>query len=142
MTDIPKTYDPTTVERKWYKYWVDHNLFAVDPKSKKQPFCILMPPPNITGQLHMGHALQDAIQDYLIRMKRMQGFESHWQSGKDHAGIATQNVVEQSLVAEGLSRHQLGREKFVERAWEWKKRYGNRIFEQKRLVGDSADWSR
>ncbi|MDP8229314.1 MAG: valine--tRNA ligase, partial [Candidatus Electryoneaceae bacterium] len=142
MTDIPKTYDPTKVEGKWYQYWTDHNLFAVDPKSPKPPFCILMPPPNITGQLHMGHALQDAIQDYLIRMKRMQGYESHWQPGKDHAGIATQNVVEQSLVTEGLTRHQLGREKFIQRAWEWKERYGNRIFEQKRLLGDSADWSR
>lgn len=142
MTDLPKTYDPSSVEGKWYKYWEENNLFHVDPKSGREPFCIIMPPPNVTGELHMGHALQDSIQDMLVRMKRMQGFESHWQPGKDHAGIATQNVVEKTLKAEGTSRHELGREKFVERTWAWKERFGDRIFEQKRLLGDSADWSR
>lgn len=141
MTEIPKTYDPKLTEQKWYKFWMDNNLFATNPSDKK-PYCIMMPPPNITGQLHMGHALQDAIQDYLIRMKRMQGYEAHWQPGKDHAGIATQNAVEKALKSEGTDRHKLGREKFVERAWQWKEQYGNRIFEQKRLLGDSADWSR
>ncbi len=141
MTEIPKTYDPKQTEQKWYEYWMDNDLFATNP-SDKEPYCIMMPPPNITGQLHMGHALQDAIQDYLIRMKRMEGYESHWQPGKDHAGIATQNAVEKALVNEGTDRHRLGRDKFLERSWQWKKQYGNRIFEQKRLLGDSADWSR
>jgi len=142
MSEIPKIYNPATVEAKWYRYWEENNLFHVDPKSGRKPYCIIMPPPNVTGQLHMGHALQDAIQDMLIRMKRMQGYESHWQPGKDHAGIATQNVVEKELAKEGTSRHELGREKFVERAWKWKEQFGNRIFEQKRLLGDSADWKR
>ncbi|NQT35163.1 valine--tRNA ligase [bacterium] len=142
MTDISKTYDPKAVEAKWYRYWEEHNLFRTDPGSGKKPYCILMPPPNITGELHMGHALQDALQDMLIRLKRMQGYESHWQPGKDHAGIATQNVVEKTLAEEGTTRQEMGREKFVKRVWEWKEQYGNRIFEQKKLLGDSADWSR
>ncbi len=140
MIEIPKTYNPEEIEQKWYRYWEDNHLFRTDPNSSRKPFCILMPPPNITGELHMGHALQDAIQDMLIRMKRMQGYESHWQPGKDHAGIATQNAVEKSLAAEGKSRHDLGREEFIKRVWAWKERFGNRIFEQKRLLGDSADW--
>ena len=142
MTEIPKTYNPEQIEEKWYRYWEDNDLFRTSPDSGRPPYCILMPPPNVTGELHMGHALQDAIQDLLIRMKRMQGFESHWQPGKDHAGIATQNVVEKALAAEGVSRQQLGREEFINRVWAWKEKYGNRIFEQKRLLGDSADWSR
>ncbi len=142
MTNISKTYDPKAVEAKWYKYWEDNNLFRTNPASGNKPYCILMPPPNVTGELHMGHALQDALQDMLIRMKRMQGFESLWQPGKDHAGIATQNVVEKALTDEGTTRQDLGRDKFVERVWKWKEQYGNRIFEQKRLLGDSADWER
>lgn len=140
MIEIPKTYNPDKIEQKWYQYWEKNRLFRTDPHSSRKPFCILMPPPNITGELHMGHALQDAIQDMLIRMKRMQGYESHWQPGKDHAGIATQNAVEKSLAAEGKTRHDLGRERFINRVWDWKERFGNRIFEQKRLLGDSADW--
>ena len=142
MNDISKTYDPKAVESKWYRYWEENNLFRTETDSGKKPYCILMPPPNVTGELHMGQALQDALQDMLIRMKRMQGYEALWQPGKDHAGIATQNVVEKTLAEEGITRQDLGREKFVERVWEWKKQYGNRIFEQKRLLGDSADWSR
>ncbi|MDP8238434.1 MAG: valine--tRNA ligase [Candidatus Hatepunaea meridiana] len=142
MTNISKTYDPKAVETKWYRYWEDNNLFQASPNSGKKPYCILMPPPNITGELHMGHALQDTLQDMLIRLKRMQGFESHWQPGKDHAGIATQNVVEKTLAGKGITRQDLGRDKFVERVWDWKQRYGNRIFEQKKLLGDSADWTR
>ncbi len=142
MTDLPKTYDPQAVEQKWYGYWERNKIFKVDPKSGRKPYCIIMPPPNITGQLHMGHGLQDSIQDMLIRMKRMQGFESHWQPGKDHAGIATQNVVEKQLAKEGTNRHEIGRDKFIERAWQWKEEYGNRIFEQKRLLGDCSDWER
>ena len=142
MIDLPKTYNPKVVEEKWYKYWEDNDIFKVDSKSGRPPYCIIMPPPNITGQLHMGHALQDAIQDMLVRFKRMSGYTSHWQPGKDHAGIATQNVVEKQLASEGSDRHKIGRKKFLERAWEWKEKFGNRIFEQKRLLGDSADWSR
>jgi valyl-tRNA synthetase len=142
MTDIPKTYDPKQTEQKWYRFWTDNNLFRTDPASGSPAFCIMMPPPNITGELHMGHALQDSLQDMLIRLKRMQGYEALWQPGKDHAGIATQNVVEKSLAKEGVTRQQLGREAFIERVWQWKEKFGNRIFEQKRLLGDSADWSR
>lgn len=140
MTDIQKTYDPKAVEAKWYRFWMDNDLFHTAPFTSRKPYCIMMPPPNVTGELHMGHALQDAIQDMLIRLKKMQGYESHWQPGKDHAGIATQNVVEKSLEDEGISRHDLGREKFVERVWEWKEKFGNRIFEQKQMLGDCADW--
>jgi valyl-tRNA synthetase len=132
MDEIQKKYDPKQVETKWYEYWEENDLFEVDPNSGREPFCIIMPPPNVTGQLHMGHALQDTIQDMLIRLKRMQGFESHWQPGKDHAGIATQNVVEKQLAEEGTARQDLGRDKFIERVWEWKEKFGNRIFEQKR----------
>ncbi|MFH0765488.1 MAG: valine--tRNA ligase [Calditrichota bacterium] len=142
ISDIPKIYDPTSVEGKRYKFWEDYNLFRTDPDSGKKPYCIMMPPPNVTGELHMGHALQDSLQDMLIRLKRMQGYEAFWQPGKDHAGIATQNVVEKSLATQGINRHDLGRDKFVDRVWAWKERFGNRIFEQKRALGDSADWSR
>ena len=142
MSDIPKSYDPTAVEPKWYKYWEENDLFRTDPDSGKSPYCIMMPPPNVTGELHMGHGLQDSLQDMLIRMKRMQGYEALWQPGTDHAGIATQNVVEKSLAKEGVTRHQLGREAFVEKVWEWRQRYGDRIMQQKRLLGDSADWNR
>jgi len=142
MSDIPKTYTPSEVEPKLYRFWEENDLFAADPNSGKPPYCIMMPPPNVTGELHMGHALQDSLQDMLIRLKRMQGYESHWQAGTDHAGIATQNVVEKALAKEGVTRHELGREKFIEKVWEWKKKYGNRILQQKRLLGDSPDWSR
>ena len=142
MSEIPKQYNPEATEKKIYSFWESAGLFKVDPKSGRNPFCIIMPPPNVTGQLHMGHALQDSIQDMLTRMKRMQGFESHWQPGKDHAGIATQNAVEKQLHEEGTDRHELGREKFLDKAWAWKEKYGDRIFTQKRLLGDSADWDR
>lgn len=143
MKDIPKTYEPKEIESKWYKYWEEQGLFTVSPESPKPPYCIMMPPPNITGELHMGHALQDTIQDLLIRLKRMQGYESHWQAGKDHAGIATQNVVERDLHKnKGLTRKDLSREEFLDAAWKWKEKFGNRIFEQKRLLGDSCDWQR
>ena len=142
MTEISKTYEPKAVEAKWYRYWEDNNLFRAETDSGKKPYCILMPPPNVTGELHMGQALQDALQDMLIRLRRMQGLEALWQPGKDHAGIATQNVVEKALSEEGVARQDLGRDKFLERVWAWKEQYGNRIFEQKRLLADSADWSR
>jgi len=142
MSEIPKQYNPEATEKKIYSFWESAGLFKVNPNSERDPFCIIMPPPNVTGQLHMGHALQDSIQDMLTRMKRMQGFEAHWQPGMDHAGIATQNAVEKQLAVDGTNRHELGREKFLEKAWAWKEKYGNRIFEQKRLLGDSADWDR
>jgi valyl-tRNA synthetase len=143
--DAPKkaTYDPEAIEGKWYDYWEKNGLFKSDSGSDKPPHVIAMPPPNVTGRLHMGHALQDTIQDALTRIKRMQGFEVLWIPGMDHAGIATQNVVEKTLKeTEGKNRHDLGREAFLERVWDWKDEYGGIILQQKRRLGDSADWSR
>ncbi|MEX0928263.1 MAG: valine--tRNA ligase [Balneolales bacterium] len=140
---IPKTYDPKSIEDKWYRYWTDNGMFRADSRSGKEPFTIMMPPPNVTGALHMGHALQGAVQDTIIRIKRMQGYEALWLPGTDHAGIATQNVVEKSLKKEHkLNRHDLGREKFVEKVWEWKHKYGDIITGQYRKLGTSCDWSR
>ena len=134
-------YDPKSIEPKWYNEWVKNGYFTANSKSKKKPFCITLPPPNVTGALHMGHALY-VIQDALIRWKRMSGFETLWLPGTDHASIATQNVVEKELAKEGLTRHDVGREKFLERVWEWKEKSGNRILEQMRYLGFSVDWSR
>ena len=138
--ELSRTWEPTEVEARIYHEWEAAGCFHTDPTSGKPTFVINMPPPNVTGQLHMGHGLQDSVQDAFIRYKRMQGFDSLWQPGKDHAGIATQNVVEKLLAQEGSSRHQLGREAFLARAWEWKEKYGDIITEQKRKLGDSADW--
>lgn len=135
-------YDPTEIEDKWYRYWEDNDLFKTEIDPSKEPHTIVMPPPNVTGALHMGHALQDTIQDAITRIRRMQGYEALWIPGLDHAGIATQNVVERQLKEEGTSRHDLGREAFVERVWQWKKEYGGKILEQKRRLGDSCDWHR
>lgn len=142
-TDTSSRYDPENIEGKWYTYWEEHDLFVADPDSGKPTHVVAMPPPNVTGRLHMGHALQDTIQDALTRIRRMQGFEALWIPGMDHAGIATQNVVEKTLKeTEGKNRHDLGREKFIERVWDWKEEYGGIILQQKRRLGDSADWSR
>ncbi|NNF58634.1 MAG: valine--tRNA ligase [Rhodothermaceae bacterium] len=136
-------YDPSQIEARWYAYWETNGFFRADADSGKPPFVIPMPPPNVTGRLHMGHALQDSVQDALIRMRRMQGFEVLWIPGMDHAGIATQNVVERKLrEEEGLERKQMGREAFIERVWDWKEQYGDIILDQKKKLGDSADWSR
>lgn len=136
-------YDPTQIEPKWYRFWEENGFFTADPNSDKPPHVIMMPPPNVTGRLHMGHALQDAIQDAITRMRRMQGYEALWLPGLDHAGIATQNVVERELKEEtGQSRHDLGREPFIEKVWEWKEEYGDIILQQKRRMGASCDWSR
>ncbi len=141
--ELPKAYEPQQVEKKWYDFWLKKNLFKVDPQSKKKPFCIVMPPPNVTGALHMGHALNHTLQDVLIRWKRMQGFETLWQPGTDHAGIATQNVVEKEILAkEGKTRHDLGREALIEKIWGWKEQYGDRILKQLQALGASCDWSR
>ena len=136
-------YDPKSIEDRWYPYWEENGFFRAERDSSKKPHVIVMPPPNVTGRLHMGHALQDTIQDALTRLRRMQGYAALWMPGKDHAGIATQNVVERTLKKEeGKTRHDLGREAFVDRVWDWVDEYGGIIFQQKRRLGDSCDWSR
>jgi len=137
-----RPYEPGRIEEKWYHFWEQHAYFVADNTSEKEPYVIMMPPPNITGALHLGHAVPDVIQDILIRWKRMMGLNTLWLPGTDHAGIATQNVVEKELQKEGTTRHKLGREKFVERVWEWRQKYGQTILMQKRRLGISCDWSR
>ena len=143
MKELPKVYDPSTVEKRIYDMWQTGGYFkgVIDPD--KKPFSIVMPPPNVTGQLHMGHALDSTLQDILTRYKRMQGYAALWLPGTDHAGIATQIKVEQELrEKEGLTRYDLGREKFLERVWDWKNKYGDRIVEQQKVLGASCDWDR
>lgn len=141
-TKLASTYDPAQVEGKWYTFWKENNFFAPSGEDNKESFSIVMPPPNVTGQLHLGHALDNTLQDILTRWRRMQGYNVLWLPGTDHAGIATQAKVEESLAAEGISRYDLGREKFVEKVWEWKHLYGSRITNQLSLMGSSCDWSR
>nr|WP_302648192.1 valine--tRNA ligase [uncultured Dysosmobacter sp.] len=141
--ELPKVYEPQQVESRIYQMWEDHDCFKGVEDSKKKPFSIVMPPPNVTGQLHMGHALDCTLQDILTRFKRMQGYAALWVPGTDHAGIATQIKVEEELrVKEGKTRYDLGREKFLERVWKWKDEYGNRIVQQQKKMGVSCDWSR
>ncbi len=140
--ELPSVYAPASVESRLYERWVERGYFTADAESDRPPFCIVIPPPNVTGQLHMGHALEHTLMDALIRRRRMQGYETLWLPGMDHAGIATQNAVERELAKEGASRHELGREAFVERVWQWKAEYGGRILGQMRRLGDSVDWSR
>ena len=142
MNELPSRYNSKETEDKWYKYWEENNLFSAKPNLAKKPFCIVIPPPNVTGILHMGHALNNTIQDILIRYKKMKGFEALWMPGVDHAGIATQNVVEKALAKEGLRRQDLGREKFVDRVWEWKQLYGSTIINQLKKLGCVCDWKR
>jgi len=140
---IPKVYDPHAVEDKWYQYWIEKNTFHSEPAAEKTPYCIVIPPPNVTAELHMGHAFNNTVQDIFIRYRRMCGDEAMWMPGTDHAGIATQNVVERNLAKEeGLTRHDLGREKFVERVWEWREKYGSTIISQLKRLGCSCDWER
>jgi valyl-tRNA synthetase len=140
---LPKQYVATEVEARWLRYWQTHNYFHGDEGAAKAPYSITLPPPNVTGSLHMGHALGGTIQDILIRWRRMQGFNAMWMPGMDHAGIATQMLVERDLQnRENKSRHDLGREKFLERVWEWKEKYGGRINDQLQLMGFSLDWER
>ena len=141
-TDMPTAYEPGAVEARWYGFWEENKFFRAEVKPDREPFCIVMPPPNVTGQLHMGHALDNTLQDILTRWRRMQGFNALWLPGTDHAGIATQAKVEEQLSKEGTSRHQLGRDKFLERVWEWKNQYGGRITHQLRRLGASCDWDR
>ena len=141
--ELPKQYDPTQVESQIYQMWLDSDCFKAEPDPDKKPYSIVMPPPNVTGQLHMGHALDSTLQDILTRYKRMEGYSALWLPGTDHAGIATQIKVEEELrVKEGKTRYDLGREKFLERVWAWKEKYGNRIVEQQKKMGASCDWSR
>ena len=143
MKELPKTYDPKSVEKKIYEMWMEGGYFKAKIEPDKKPFSIVMPPPNVTGQLHMGHALDSALQDIVTRYKRMQGFSTLWLPGVDHAGIATQIKVEEVLrKEEGKTRYDLGREKFLERVWDWKEQYGGRIVEQQKSMGVSCDWDR
>ncbi len=143
MTDLPKTYDPSSIEPAIYKLWLDANAFRANPADPGQPYCIVIPPPNVTGALHLGHAINDTLQDILTRVARMRGMNTLWVPGIDHAGIATQAVVEKQLKEkENKTRHDLGREALVARIWQWKEQYGDRIIEQLKRLGSSADWSR
>ncbi len=142
MKELPKTYDPKAVETAIYQMWLEGGYFKGRRDPGKKPFTIVMPPPNVTGQLHMGHAMDCTLQDILIRFKRMQGYAALWLPGVDHAGIATQIKVEEELRKEGLTRYDLGREKFLERVWDWKRKYGDRIVMQQRTLGSSCDWDR
>ena len=139
---LDKTYDPKAVEGRWYKTWTDQGYFHASVTAPGQPYSIVIPPPNVTGSLHVGHALNHSLQDILIRWRRMQGRNTLWLPGTDHAGIATQNVVEKQLLAEGVSRESLGRERFVERVWQWKATSGNTIVNQQKQLGESCDWDR
>ena len=141
-TSLAKIYAPSDVEGKWYRYWEENGFFRGTVNPAKSPYAVVIPPPNVTGVLHVGHILNNALQDALVRYKRMTGYEACWIPGTDHAGIATQNVVEKSLQKEGKTRHDLGREKFVERVLEWKKQYGGVIIRQLRTLGSSCDWER
>ena len=148
--ELSKTFDPKSAEERWFQLWIDRGYFKADPaapvekdeKGRDKVFSIVIPPPNVTGQLHLGHALNVTLHDVVVRTRRMQGYNTLWLPGTDHAGIATQNVVERELAKEGRTRHDLGREKFVERVWQWRELYGGKILHQLRRLGASCDWSR
>ncbi len=140
--ELPKQYSPSEFEDKIYSYWMENDCFKASPNSKKKPYTIVIPPPNITGQLHMGHALDETLQDILIRWKRMSGYETLWLPGTDHAAIATEAKIVEAMRKEGLTKEGIGREAFMERAWKWKEQYGGRIVEQLKKLGSSCDWSR
>ena len=139
---LPAAYDPAPIESKWYQWWIDQNLFDSKVDPTKKAFSIVLPPPNVTGALHMGHAYDHTFQDILARYKRARGYSVLWQPGTDHAGIATQNVVERRLIKEGVTRRELGRDAFVKRTWQWKEEYRGRIVAQMKSLGDSCDWKR
>jgi valyl-tRNA synthetase len=141
-TMLPKAYEPADVEEKWYRFWEEQGLFRAEETSDAPAYSIVIPPPNVTGDLHMGHALNNTLQDILCRYRRMHGDNVLWMPGTDHAGIATQNVVERQLAEEGLDRHEIGREKFIGRVWEWRELYGGKIINQLKRLGASCDWSR
>ena len=139
---LDKAYEPHEVEQRWYQFWEEQDLFSAAEKSSRQSYSIVIPPPNVTGALHMGHALNNTLQDVLCRYRRLRGDNVLWMPGTDHAGIATQNVVEKKLASEGSDRHELGREKFIEAVWEWRKKYGGEIINQLKRLGASCDWKR
>jgi len=141
-TNIPTVYEPQQVEKKWYAFWEGEKLFHAEVEQAKKPYTIVIPPPNVTGALHMGHAFDETLQDILIRWRRMQGYNALWMPGTDHAGIATQIKVEEELAKEGLNRYDLGRDKFIDRVWDWKRQYGSRILNQLKTLGSSCDWER
>lgn len=140
--NLPTTYNPHAIEKKWYQYWEENNLFRTEVKEGEEAFSIVIPPPNVTGSLHMGHALNNTLQDIIIRWRRMTGLNTLWLPGTDHGGIATQNVVEKELAKEKVSRHDLGREPFVDKVWAWKEQYGSTIIGQLKKLGTSPDWTR
>jgi valyl-tRNA synthetase len=139
---VETRFDPQTFEPKWQREWAARGWFKADAASSRRPFCIMIPPPNVTGKLHMGHALQSTLQDLLTRWRRMQGFEALWLPGTDHAGIATQLMVERQLAKEGTNRQELGRQRFLDRMWEWKATYGDNIRRQLERMGASCDFGR
>jgi valyl-tRNA synthetase len=139
---LDKAYEPHEVEQRWYQFWEEQDLFSAAEKSSRQSYSIVIPPPNVTGALHMGHALNNTLQDVLCRYRRLRGDNVLWMPGTDHAGIATQNVVEKKLASEGSDRHELGREKFIEAVWEWRRKYGGEIINQLKRLGASCDWKR
>ncbi|UCG07791.1 MAG: class I tRNA ligase family protein, partial [Desulfobacterales bacterium] len=139
---LDKAYEPHDVEQRWYDFWEKEKLFAAEDESPHKSFSIVIPPPNVTGVLHMGHALNNTLQDILCRYRRLRGDNVLWMPGTDHAGIATQNVVEKALSEQGTDRHQLGREKFIEAVWEWREKYGSAITNQLKRLGASCDWDR
>src|SRR5437868_13460493 len=138
---LEKSFDPHSIERRWYAEWEAKGYFAAVDAPGKAASCVQLPPPNVTGTLHMGHAFQQTLMDSLVRYHRMRGFNTNWVVGTDHAGIATQIVVERQLQAEGKSRHDLGREQFLKRVWEWKQQSGSTITRQMRRLGASANWT-
>ena len=140
--ELAKTYDPKGLEDRIYQKWLDNKYFHAEVNRDKKPFTIVMPPPNVTGQLHMGHALDETMQDILIRFKRMQGYEALWQPGTDHASIATEVKVIEKLKEQGIDKNEIGREAFLKHAWEWKEEYGGKIINQLKKLGASADWDR
>src|SRR5207302_8531723 len=143
MSEIPKAYEPQSVESKWYQFWLGHQCFVADAHSKKPAYSIVIPPPNVTGVLTLGHVLNNTIQDILARRARMLGKEVLWLPGTDHAGIATQTRVEKMVrETEGKTRHELGREEFLKRVWEWKEKHGGIIIAQLKKLGCSCDWTR
>ncbi|MEJ6636679.1 MAG: class I tRNA ligase family protein, partial [Akkermansiaceae bacterium] len=143
MSELPKAYEPKEVEKSWYQAWLDAQCFKADPNSEKPPYSIAIPPPNVTGILHLGHVLNNSIQDILARRARQKGCEVLWLPGTDHAGIATQTKVERQLRdEEGKTRRDIGREAFLEKVWEWKEKHGGIIINQLKRLGCSCDWSR
>jgi len=140
--DLPKSWDPGAAEGDIYQRWLEAGYFTADPSSGKPAYSVVLPPPNVTGSLHMGHALEHTMMDALTRRKRMQGYEVLWQPGMDHAGIATQSVVERQIAVDGKTKEDFGRELFVEKVWDWKRESGGAIGGQMRRLGDGVDWSR